>query len=93
MSHTSYPNPRSVHEVANRLRRATAEPVHEFWSQSVSVLNQRQVDSSRIHGPRQLTDVYLLALAVANNGRLVTFDRSVALDAVSGATEAHQVVL
>jgi hypothetical protein len=93
MSHPSYPNNRTVHEVADRLRRATADPIHEFWSESVSVLDASRVDLGRVHGPRQLTDVYLLALAVANNGRLVTFDTSVTLDTVSGATAAHLVVL
>ena len=42
-----------------------------------------------IQGHRQLTDVYLLGLAVANQGRLVTFDRNVPLKAVAGAGPQH----
>jgi uncharacterized protein len=33
-----------------------------------------------------LTDVYLLALAVRRRGRLATFDRTIPLGAVRGAT-------
>ena len=34
---------------------------------------------------RQLTDAYLLALAVANRGRLATFDSTISLRSVEGA--------
>ena len=45
------------------------------------------------HGPRQVTDLYLLALAVRREGRFVTFDRSVALDAIHGAQARHLFLL
>jgi uncharacterized protein len=38
-----------------------------------------------------LTDLYLLALAVAHGGRLVTFDAQIPLSAVHGATAQHLV--
>jgi predicted nucleic acid-binding protein len=44
-------------------------------------------------GSRQLTDVYLLALAVRRGGRLVTLDRAVPLEAVVGARAEHLVSL
>lgn len=53
----------------------------------------RIFDRSRIHGPRQLTDVYLLGLAAHHGGRLVTFDRTIALAAVRTARRANLVVL
>jgi len=40
-----------------------------------------------------VTDAYLLALAVAKGGRLVTFDRSLPLSAAPGAGEEHLTVL
>jgi predicted nucleic acid-binding protein len=42
-------------------------------------------DGGHILGPNQITDVYLLALAVRNGGRLVTFNRGLPLKAVRGA--------
>jgi len=93
MSHPGYPNAHTVNEIVGRLHRASIERVHEFWPDDVSVLNDQVIDSTRIHGPRQLTDVYLLALAVSRGGVLVTFDRAIALSAVRGATAASVVVL
>lgn len=93
MSHAGYVNARPVADVARRLYAATSLPIHEFWADTVSILDPERIDHSRIHGPKQLTDVYLLALAVAHDGRLVTFDRAIPTGAVRGATAAHLVLL
>ena len=93
MSHPAYPNALPVQQIMGRLRFATADSVHEFWPDSVSLLDQRLVDATRIHGPRQLTDVYLLALAVHHSARLITFDTAIALDAVKGASAANLLKL
>lgn len=91
MSHAAYPNPRSVSAIAARLRAATQHTAHAFWPDDISLLDDAVVDTTRVHGPKQLTDVYLLALAVRHGGRLVTFDAAVSLDAVRRATP-HQLV-
>ena len=93
MSHPGYPNALPVRAVMERLEEATARGFHEFWPDDISLLDARIADSSRIHGPRQLTDVYLLALAVRHGGRFVTFDASVSLDAVRGAERNHMHTL
>jgi predicted nucleic acid-binding protein len=76
-----------------RLSRATQAEHHSFWECDLSLLDERIVDRSRIHGPRQVTDVYLLALAVAKGGYFVTFDRHVPVDAVVGAGESSLMLL
>ena len=93
MSQPRYPNPLPIDAVAQRLREATSHARHEFWPDELSVLDPRAIDTTRIHGPKQLTDVYLLALAVVRGGRLVTFDRSVPLAAVAAAQKKHFVVI
>jgi uncharacterized protein len=93
MSNPSYPNALPIQAVMKRLADACQEDVHEFWSDEVSLLNPNVVDSTRIHGPRQLTDIYLLALAVEQEGRLVTFDTGVPLALVRKATPDNLVVL
>jgi hypothetical protein len=75
------------------LADATANAAHEFWADDVSLLDPGVVDPGRVHGPAQLTDVYLLALAVRHRGRLVTFDRAIPLNAVPGAQKKHLLVL
>ena len=66
---------------------------HEFWPDDVSLRDDRVFDVTRLHGPRQITDAYLLALAIKHGGRLVTLDDAIALAAVRGATKKHLLVL
>ncbi len=93
MSHPGYPKSMPVRTIAERLSEAAAGPFHEFWPDELSLLDRNVAELERIHGPRQLTDVYLLALAVRRAGRFVTFDASIALDAIPGATKQHLVLL
>ena len=93
MSRPGYPNALPVRQVMERLREATLTPHHEFWPDDVTLLEPRIADANRIHGPRQLTDLYLLALAVSRGGRFVTFDASVPLSAIKGAEKRHLVAL
>jgi len=93
MSSPSYPNVRPVAQVTERLREATSTTTHEFWPDDVSLLDEARLDVSRVHSARQLTDAYLLALAVHHRGRLVTFDRAVPRAAVIAASPMHLVVL
>lgn len=93
MSNPAYPNPLPVGAVIERLAEAAAGSSHAFWPDDVSLLDPKVADPTRVHGPRQLTDVYLLALAVRRQGRFVTFDASVPLSAVAGAERRHLVLL
>jgi hypothetical protein len=93
MSSPGYPNALPVRSVIERLAAAAAAPQHEFWSDGITLLDAKLVDPLKVHGPRQLTDVYLLALAVHRRGRFVTFDESVPRDAVVGIERRHLLVL
>lgn len=93
ISQPRYPSPISPSEAIDLLAGATRTRHHGFWPCTVSLLDDDMVERSHLHNPRQVTDAYLLALAVANGGRFVTFDRSVALTSVHGADEGHLVVL
>lgn len=93
MSQPSYPGVLRSAEVAARLSEAAAHPAHDFWPDDVSLLENGLLDWSRVLGHRQTTDAYLLALAVRHGGRFVTFDRRIAIEAVSGASADHLLVL
>jgi predicted nucleic acid-binding protein len=75
--------------VRERLRQACTSLDHEFWPDDVSLRDDASADFTRIHGHNQITDVYLLALAVRHGGCLVTFDQAISLSAVPGATSRH----
>ncbi|MCW8873686.1 MAG: VapC toxin family PIN domain ribonuclease [Xanthomonadales bacterium] len=93
LSQPAYPGAEPPGAVAARLAGATATSWHEFWADDFSLLDPGIVDWRSVFGSRQLTDAYLLALAVRRSGRLVTLDHAVPLAAVPGAGEQHLVVL
>ena len=74
--------------VASILRRMRARKGHEFWPDAVSLTDRNRFDLGLVAGHRQLTDVYLLGLAHARGGSLATFDRTIPVKAVHGATRA-----
>ena len=93
MAHPGYPNALSVQAVAERLREATASALHEFWADGATLLEPQAFNLDRVHGPLQVTDTYLLGLAVQNGGRLVTFDRAVSRASVARAQAKHLLIL
>lgn len=93
MSQPAYPNARSPADIAARLREATLSPAHAFWHDELSLLDASLFDWQHLFHPRQLTDAYLMALAVKHGGIFVTFDHAVPLRAVNGATAGHLFML
>ncbi|AFS53903.1 TA system VapC family ribonuclease toxin [Leptospirillum ferriphilum] len=93
MSHPNYPNPIPISRIRERLSEAASSSLHQFWPDDVSFLDAGVADTARIHGPHQITDLYLLALAIRHKGRFVTFDGSIVTSAVQGFEGHHLVVL
>jgi predicted nucleic acid-binding protein len=73
-------------EVVARLRALCESPGHQFWPDEVSLLDGTLFRPDKIAGHQKITDAYLLGLAVRRGARLATFDRSIPLKAVIGAT-------
>lgn len=76
-------------ELIARLRQFTESCDHVFWPDDVSLRDAEIIDAERILGPRQITAIYLLAVAVKHGGRLVTFDEGIGISAVRGAKQAN----
>lgn len=93
LSLNSYPNAQPTAVVAERLARATAGELHAFWPDSISLLAPAVLRWDRVLSSRQVTDTYLLALAAAHGGRLVTFDRGISIKAVPSASAENLVTL
>ena len=93
MSQPAYPGARPPAQIIARLRDALDHVAHAFWPDDASIIDIASVDETRIHGARQITDTYLLALALQHGGRLVTFDAGIALAAVKGARSKQLVTL
>ena len=76
-------------EAIKALRDFAQRTSHEFWPEAISIRESDIFVADRIHSANQITDLYLLALAIKNGGRLATLDSRITLNAVSGATPAH----
>ncbi len=82
-------HPLSLTESYERLLAATSTQYHQFIADDISLLDGALVRYRDLSSYRQLTDVYLLALAVAHDARLVTLDTHIPLSAVRDANESH----
>lgn len=88
-----YPtHPGSVAQVAAMIVTIRALPGHVFWPDDISLLGAERVDPSRLLDSAQITDTYLLALAVAHGGKLATFDKRLVADAVEGGKAALHLI-
>jgi predicted nucleic acid-binding protein len=75
--------------VAAKRAEICSGPDHEFWPCDVSLCEAGRVNWPSVMGHNQITDVHLLALAVAHAGCLVTLDHGVAITTVGGALPRH----
>jgi toxin-antitoxin system PIN domain toxin len=82
-----------VDQFARLLRQFCDDRHHAFWPDALSLTDPAIFDTGMIDGPQQITDVYLLGLAVKKNAALATLDRSIPLRAVRGAREANLLVI
>lgn len=69
------PSPRRAMEL---LAENLDHPGHRFWGDSEGFLAAAAPFSARITGHRQVTDAFLLGLALRHKGKLATLDRGVA---------------
>ncbi|CAK0755725.1 Ribonuclease VapC44 [Gammaproteobacteria bacterium] len=84
---------RTAAEVVADLHAVSGQTKHEFWPDDLTLRDSSIIRTDRIKGPRQITDIYLLALAVKHGGCLATFDGSIPVDAVVGTMPGHLVLL
>ena len=90
--YSSY-GPAGFEAVRAQLAQLCQDTDHEFWPCDVTLKDDSKIDWSRVMGHNQITDVYLLALAVAHDGTLATLDHRVAISAVRGAQAKHLQLL
>ena len=79
--------------VRAKIALACADVDHAFWPCALSLRSDNILNWTRVMGHNQITDIYLLAMAVAHDGALATLDHRVALSAVRGAQAKHLQLL
>ncbi len=90
-SHPSYPNrPGDANYVLASLRRFCAGEGHQFWAEDISITDLLAPEFALTH--KQVTDLYLLGLAVSNKGKLATLDQRIPVTAVTGAQQSLELL-
>lgn len=93
VGHARYPGtPGSPAAIAPIVAQLRTLPGHVFWPDDISLVGTELVDAAQILTSAQVTDSYLLALAVAHGGRLATFDRRLSPKAVKGGKAALHLI-
>ena len=59
------------------LNGSLKHPSHRFWTEDIGVAEAMAPFGQRLLGHQQITDAYLLGLAIHKKGRLATLDASV----------------
>lgn len=85
------PKPAKIREAMEILRQLTEEQGHVFWPHETPLRESTAFCVDKLFGPGQLTDAYLLGLAIAKGGTLVTLDRGI--QHLAGATYAKHVLV
>ena len=91
-SHPNYPNrPGDFPAMFSILRQVCETPGHYFWPEDLSILEILEPDAIITHA--QITDVYLLGLAVHNRGKLATLDQRIPINAIRGGRHALELII
>jgi uncharacterized protein len=72
------PDAPSPAETLKLLQANLQHPGHIFWPDDLEVPASLSLVGTQLQGSRQITDAYLLGLAIHRKGRFATLDRSVA---------------
>ncbi len=93
VSGVKYPQRIGVSEAVTRLQNMIfASGRHAFWTESISLLDTSLFRVPLLTSGLQITDAYLLALAVHNRGMLATFDRRISPESVVGGEAALYLI-
>lgn len=90
-SHPRYPNrPGDVRTVLSLLRQFCRAEGHELWVQDITLRKILLPDA--VITSKQITDVYLLGLAIHKGGQLATLDRRIPSEMVRGGNDGLTVI-
>jgi toxin-antitoxin system PIN domain toxin len=91
-SHPRYPNrPGDVGAVLALLRRFCAAHGHHFWTEDISIRDLVASDAIITHA--QITDIFLLGLAVHKSGKLATLDQHLPVKAIQRGAHGLELIV
>lgn len=72
------PHALSPAEALTLLRANLNHPAHSFWPDDLDLRQKSNFAVQHLSGHQQVTDAYLLSLAIRHQGKLATLDRGIA---------------
>ena len=87
------PNALTPADALALLRANLRHPAHRFWEEDLSFADAIGPFAERIVGYRQVSDAYLLGLAIHKKGKLATLDRAVLALLPEKSPEREKVTL
>lgn len=94
-SHPRYPNHQPLKLVITSLRTLLATGRHRFIPDDLSIITQptpELIHVDQLNTTNQITETYLLGLAVSNHAHLATFDTRLQTRTVVGGSEATELI-
>ena len=79
-------------EAVSLLEETVGRSTHEFWPDDLSLKQAVAYLKTELSGHNQITDAYLLGLAIHHQAKLVTFDKSLAALLPSGRRKSDWVI-
>lgn len=90
-SHPRYPNrPGGAGAALAILQQFCSAPGHRFWAEDVSIRDMLSPETIITHA--QVTDVFLLGVAVRRGGKLATLDQHLPATAIESGPEALELI-
>lgn len=83
----------SLRDALRGLEISLRHPAHRFWAADIPFADAVRRFQNRLVGHKQVTDAYLLGLAVHKRGKLVTLDRSLGALLDPKSAEQDRVVV
>jgi uncharacterized protein len=71
------PQSLTVQQAVELLLKNTADSRHRFWPGEIAFSRSLELVGGKLQGHRQVTDAYLLGVAIHHKGKLATLDRAV----------------
>jgi uncharacterized protein len=67
----------SVKQAVEGLVDSLRDDAHQFWPDSISLPDAVRILRAAVNGHKQITEAYLVALAIRHKGKLATLDRGI----------------
>jgi toxin-antitoxin system PIN domain toxin len=93
VSNPSYLNNLSVSEATNLLITAQQNTNHSFLNNTISLLDSNKFETTKLVSHKQVTDLFLIGMAIDHDVTLVTFDRNIPFHAAIGFEDRHLKVI